>query len=105
MKVRSNFVWISLIIGDEAQSIQKRTSDLFPAPLYSRSMAVRLSLQQQNFGGKLRNGAAEFFLLFFNFSYHMATFVKWIVYNNEKCKIVSLPTKRPETTPIKGFWA
>ena len=35
--------------------------------------------------------AVKFFLLFFNFSYHMATFVKWIVYKNEKCKIVSPP--------------
>ena len=31
-----------------AQSIPKQPSDLFPAPLYSRSTAVRLSSQQQN---------------------------------------------------------
>ena len=31
-------------------------------------------------GGRLRNDAAKFLLLFFNISYHMATFVKWIVF-------------------------
>ena len=40
--------------------------------------------------------AVKFFLLFFNFSYHMATFVKWIVYKNEKCKIVSPPISSRE---------
>ena len=49
-------------------------------------------------GGKLRNGAAQFFLLSFNFSCHMATFVKWIVYKNEKCKIVSPPILRDKQT-------
>ena len=29
------------------QSISKRPSNIFPAPLYTRSMAVRLSSQQQ----------------------------------------------------------
>ena len=38
---------------------------------------------------QLENNAAKFFLLFFNISYHMATFVKW---KNEKCKILSPPT-------------
>ena len=33
---------------DCPQSIPKRPSDLFPVPLYSRSMEVRLSPQQQN---------------------------------------------------------
>ena len=32
----------------KSQSIPKRPRDLFPAPLHTRSMAVRLSSQQQN---------------------------------------------------------
>ena len=39
---------IKVVQQVQPQSIPKRPSDLFTAPLYSRSMEVRLSPQQQN---------------------------------------------------------